>query len=195
VTVKNTRPDATADESRTPADAGNMDKIRDLLVGPQMRDHERKVARLEERLDRELAAMRDELKKGLGLFESFIKQEIETLSNRLRTEQSERKTAVKTLDDEAKAISERLQQASSQLDEQLSASQRDLRQQLLEQQRRLSDEIRDRAADGAQALKREADELRLLKTDRAALAALFTEVAMRLNDEFDLPGAEHLRND
>ena len=47
----------------------------------------------------------------------------------------------------------------------------------------------------AVALKREADELRLLKTDRAALAALFTEVAMRLNDEFDLPGSEHLGND
>jgi DNA anti-recombination protein RmuC len=195
VTVKNTRPETPAEDARPASDAGNMDKIRDLLVGPQMRDHERKVARLEERLDRELAAMRDELKKGLSLFESFIKQEIDTLSNRLRAEQGDRKTALKELDDEAKAINQRLQQATAQLDEQLASSQRELRQQLLEQQRRLSDDIRDRAIDGAQALKREADELRLLKTDRAALAALFTEVAMRLNDDFDLPGAEHLKND
>jgi hypothetical protein len=194
VTVKNTRPETTADDARPAGDAGNMDKIRDLLVGPQMRDHDRKVVRLEERLEREIAAMRDELKKGLGLFEGFIKQELEALSNRLRAEQSERKSAVQALGDEAKAIGVRLQQATSQLDEQLAASARDLRQQLLEQQRKLSDEIRDRSIEGAQALKREAEDLRFQKTDRAALAALLTEVAMRLNDEVDIPGADR-RND
>ena len=194
MTVKNTRPETPADEARGP-EAGNMDKIRDLLVGPQMRDHDRKVSRLEERLERELAAMRDELKKSLTMFESYIKQEIEALSGRLRSEQNDRKTAVQTLGDEAKALAQRLQQTASQLDEQLATNQRDLRQQLLEQQRQLSDEIRDRSIEGAQALKREADDLRFQKTDRAALAALLTEVAMRLNDDYDLGGAEQLKND
>ena len=194
MTVKNTRPE-TPDDARTPGDAGNMDKIRDLLVGPQMRDHDRKVTRLEERLDRELAAMRDELKKSLTMFEGYIKQEVEALSNRLRTEQNDRKTDVQTLADEAKALTHRLQQTASQLDEQLSAHQRDLRQQLLEQQRKLSDEIRDKSIESAQALKREADDLRFQKTDRAALAALLTEVAMRLNDDYDLAGSEQLKND
>lgn len=194
MTVKNTRPETT-DDARTPGDAGNMDKIRDLLVGPQMRDHDRKVTRLEERLDRELAAMRDELKKSLTMFESYIKQEVEALSHRLRTEQTDRKNDVQALGDEAKAIAQRLQQAASHIDEQFSAHQRDLRQQLLEQQRKLSDEIRDKSIEGAQALKREADDLRFQKTDRAALAALLTEVAMRLNDDYDLAGAEQLKND
>jgi hypothetical protein len=193
VTVKNTRPETPADETRG-TDTGNMDKIRDLLVGPQMRDHDRKVTRLEERLERELAAMRDELKKSLTMFESYIKQEVEALSGRLRSEQNDRKTAVQTLGDEAKALGQRLQQTAAQLDEQLSAHQRDLRQQLLEQQRQLSDEIRDKSIEGAQALKREADDLRFQKTDRAALAALLTEVAMRLNDDYDLRGAEQLKN-
>lgn len=192
MTVKNQRPEPpTADDARTAPDGGNMDKIRDLLVGPQMRDHDRKVARLEERLEREITAMRDELKKGLELFEGFIKQEIEALSGRLRAEQGERKNAVQSLGDEAKAISQRLQQATTQLDEQLSASQRELRQQLLEQQRKLGDDIRDRSIEAAQALKREAEDIRFQKTDRAALAALLTEVAMRLNDEFDGPDAKN----
>ena len=186
MTVKNTRTEA-ADDVRVGGEAGNMDKIRDLLVGPQMRDYDRRVARVEERLERELAAMRDELKKSLGLFDSFIKQEIEALSSRLRAEQSERKTSVKDLGDEARAISQRLEQAGSRFDEQLSSSQRELRQQLLEQQRALCDEIRDKSIEAAQSLKREADDLRHQKTDRAALAALLTEMAMRLNDDFDLP--------
>ncbi|MBV9959511.1 MAG: hypothetical protein JO360_13885, partial [Acidobacteria bacterium] len=40
------------------------------------------------------------------------------------------------------------------------------------------------------ALEREAAELRTDKTDRSALAALFTELAMRLNNDFKIPGAE-----
>ena len=39
-------------------------------------------------------------------------------------------------------------------------------------------------------LARESQELRSDKTDRAALAALLTEMAMRLNDDFRLPAAE-----
>ena len=34
-------------------------------------------------------------------------------------------------------------------------------------------------------------ELRHGKTDRAALASLFNEVALRLNDQFQIPGADH----
>ena len=39
-------------------------------------------------------------------------------------------------------------------------------------------------------LAREVAELSRDKTDRSALAALFSEVALRLNDEFKIPGDE-----
>ena len=40
------------------------------------------------------------------------------------------------------------------------------------------------------ALARETHELRTDKTDRQALASLLKEMAMRLTDEFKLPGVE-----
>ena len=43
---------------------------------------------------------------------------------------------------------------------------------------------------GPAALAKAVQELRSDKTDRSALAALLTEVAMRLNDEFKLPSGE-----
>jgi hypothetical protein len=52
----------------------------------------------------------------------------------------------------------------------------------------LSDEIRRRHDELSAKLAREADELRNDKTDRAALADLFTELALRLNNQFRLPG-------
>jgi hypothetical protein len=39
-------------------------------------------------------------------------------------------------------------------------------------------------------LDKRVNELRDGKTDRAALATLFSEVALRLSDQFQIPGAE-----
>ena len=52
----------------------------------------------------------------------------------------------------------------------------------------LNDEIRRKHDDLAAELAREANELRHDKTDRAALADLLTEMALRLNNQFRLPG-------
>ena len=84
----------------------------------------------------------------------------------------------------------RTKSAPPQLDEQLSRSQRDLREQILDQHRRLSDDIRQRVDEVLAALARETETLRADKTDRATLASLLTEMAMRLTDELRIPGAE-----
>ena len=39
---------------------GNVDKIRDILFGSQMRDYDKKFARIEERLLKETADLREE---------------------------------------------------------------------------------------------------------------------------------------
>jgi hypothetical protein len=61
---------------------------------------------------------------------------------------------------------------------------------MLEQHQRLSDDLRRRTDDLLATLTREAQALRTDKTDRTALAALLNEMAMRLTDEFRVPGTE-----
>ena len=55
---------------------------------------------------------------------------------------------------------------------------------------RLSEEIRQKADDLLAAIAREAHDLRTEKADRAVLASLLTEMAMRLNRELTLPGED-----
>jgi hypothetical protein len=64
-----------------------------------------------------------------------------------------------------------------------------MRQSLLEQHQRLSEDFRQKIDEVLAALAREAHELRTDKTDRQALASLLKEMAMRLTDEFNIPGA------
>ena len=78
----------------------------------------------------------------------------------------------------------------SALDEQSTKADRELREQLSEQGRRMSEDLRNKSEEIWAALSKAVQELRSDKTDRSALAALLTEVAMRLNDEFKLPSGE-----
>jgi len=75
----------------------------------------------------------------------------------------------------------------SQLEEQMSDGQGELRAKLLEHSKAVSSEIDKLRRDTAAALNREVDVLRDEKTDRAALADLFTEFSLRLKNKFELP--------
>jgi DNA anti-recombination protein RmuC len=162
---------------------GNLDKVRDLLFGGQMRDYDRKFARLEERLAKETAELRDEVRKRLGALEAYMKAEVESLSERLRAEQDGRTTADQDAGRELRDTAQQFTQKLSQLDDQVARNQRDLRQQLHAQHQELGEDMRQRVEEILARLAHEAQELRSDKTDRKALASLLTEMAMRLSGE------------
>ena len=166
----------------------NLDKVRDILFGSQMRDYEKRFARLEDRLLKESTDVREDVRRRLEALEQFTRTELESLTDRLKAEQQARLDAVeevsRELRDAVKAVDKRL----GQLDEQTTRGQRELRQQILDQSKHLSDEIQQKHDDLSARLEREVQELRADKTDRATLATLLTEMALRLTNEFKIPG-------
>jgi DNA anti-recombination protein RmuC len=190
-----TSADGRAEQSMPPVGeelggGGNIDKIREILFGIQMRDYEKRFARLEERLLKESSDLREDTKRRFDSLELYIKHEMEALTDRLTTEQNARTEALEQLSAGVKDTFRAFDKRAGQMDEQSAKNQRELRQHLLEQSKNLGDEIRQKHGELLAALEREALELRTDKTDRSALAALFTELAMRLNNDFKIPGAE-----
>jgi seryl-tRNA synthetase len=183
-------PAQTAQPGQELAGVGNIDKIRDILFGSQMRDYERRFSRLEERLMKEAADTREDARRRFDSLENFIKQEVSALGDRLKSENQQRSQADEDLTRELRDAARSLTNKINALDETTSHAQRELRQQLLDQAKNLTDEIRQKHDDLSASLAREAGDLRHDKTDRAALSNLFTELAMRLNNEFKLPGEE-----
>ena len=169
---------------------GNVDKIRDILFGSQMRDYEQRFARLEESLRKESADLRDSTRKRIDTLESFIKKELESLEMRLKSEKEERSATHDQVTAELKNAAAALSRKIGEVEDHHSQGQRELRNDLLQQSKDLGDEIRAKTEELTSLLDRRVGELRTQKTDRAALAGLLTEVAMRLNDEFVVPGAE-----
>jgi seryl-tRNA synthetase len=186
-----------ADATSTPAEdmaGGNIDKVRDILFGGQMRDTERRFVRLEERLSQEITELKDEVRRRMSALEQFVKQEAESLSDRIRTEQDERSDATKELAQDARNAAKSFEKKAGQLDDAINRTQRELRQQVLELHQTMSDDMRVKIDDVVSRLNRAAADLRHDKTDRATLAALLTEMAMRLTNELSIPGIDKDRN-
>jgi DNA repair exonuclease SbcCD ATPase subunit len=167
---------------------GSVDKIRDILFGAQMREYDRRFNRLEERLLKESSDLREDTRQRFDTLESFIKSEFAVLSDQLKTENRQRDEMGVELNTRLSEAAKTLERKLTQLDELTSQNQRALRQQMLDQAKTLNDEVRRKYDELAAALAREAESLRHDKTDRAALADLFTELALRLNHDFKLPG-------
>ena len=167
---------------------GNLEKVRDLLFGAQMRDMENHFARLEERLQKDLVELKDETRGRFESLEVFLRKEIESLTDQLRAEQEVRQQAVQTLTQELTETVKAFNQRTNQAEEHIVKAQRELRQHILDQSRSLRDEFWDRYRELSEATEHNVQELRAEKTDRATLAVLLTELAMRLGNEYLLPG-------
>lgn len=168
------------------AGIGNLEKVRDILFGHQMREVDRRFARLEERILKETRDLKDDLKRRLDALEAYTNKEADALATQLRTEHAERVEAHARLTRELGDTAGAFERRTAALDEQLARGQREIRQHILEQQQRLGEDVRAKFDEVLAALARESQELRTSKTDRAALAALLQEMAMRLTGEFGL---------
>lgn len=160
--------------------AENVDKIRDILFGTQMRDYDKRFSRLEERLLKESADLREDSRKRFDALEAYIKKEFEALGMRLAAEKTARTDDVQHLSEGLKDLARNADRRAANIEEQMSQGHSQLREQILEQSKSLNDEIAGRHADLHSTIHREVSGLRDEKTNRADLASMFNEVAMRL---------------
>jgi hypothetical protein len=183
------------DSKHQPADEnpGNIDKVRDILFGGQMRDYERRFGRFEERLAQETAELKEDIRKRLAALEQFIKQETASLGDRLKAEHDERAAADKDLAREARDTAKATEKKTGQIDDQIEKLKGELRKQILDLHKRLTDDIRSKIDDVLARLSQESADLRHDKTDRATLAALLNEMALRLSSDQPAPGADNGR--
>lgn len=128
--------------------AASLDKVRDILFGVQLREFERRFARLEDQLVKDTNDLKDDLTRRLDA----------------------------------------VARVTTSLNDRISANQREFRQHQLDMDQRLIDHIRQQVDQLMQSLTRELDELRGAKTDRAALATLFIEMARKLIPDVKAPG-------
>ena len=145
------------------SEASDIDKLREVLFGNQLRDHDRRYARLEERIQCELTGLRNDLCRRIETLEQHLRSELSAASERQQQEAQDRQAAVSRLTGDLLKAERELRSASLDLSKELLA-------EIQHVHELVSAEV---AAD-----------VRLLedgKVDRTQLASLFGELVMRLN--------------
>ncbi len=167
-------------------DAGNMDKIRYILFGAQMREQEKWYTRLEKRTFKEINSLKEETRKRFDSLETYIKNEIDTLNGRLQSEQDDRTSSAKDLSKELQAMNTMLEERIARLGKELDNSSMNLRRQIMELSKNLSDELQQKYEDASNVMEQSNQDLEANKVDRTVLSELFAEIAMRLTNDFPM---------
>jgi hypothetical protein len=169
------------DDSRT------VDRIRDILIGEQMRNYEGRLQHLDERLVTEATEARVQIEKRLEALEQFSKGEFESLTKRLTTEESERRGTIEklylALAETTKAFEFKIKNL-----EQYAREIHDLHRQLLEQSKALSAEFKEKHEQMQKTLNREAEQIRAAMIDRHGLAGMLGDMAQQVKNDSRAPG-------
>jgi uncharacterized phage infection (PIP) family protein YhgE len=179
-------------DSKQAADANgerNVDQIRDILFGGQMRDYERRFHELSQRLESDAKALHADFEKRCLAIEKRLDEQVERLAKQLRQESNDRGSGIDDLESRlqqaARVARNETQSGFATLAQDLKSTDERLRSALAD----LQDALRQTQQRGDSALGAARDELRGEKVGREDLAALLSEVALRLKGHFDLPGA------
>jgi hypothetical protein len=175
------------DQTAAPESGQNVERIRDILFGSQMREYAQRFLQMEERLAQETAQLRAEFDRRMVSTETHSRQQSDSLADRLNAERTERAESVdrvtRELSDSVRLLDRRLRQT----DEQTAKELRELSQSMLDRHRSLSDEVTQAMGALGASQNRRVEELRASAVDRFALADLLAEVALRLRGEFRIP--------
>jgi hypothetical protein len=158
----------------------NLDKVRDILFGGQMRAVETRIQGLEERLLRDQQALRADFLRQVGELEAFARKEVQELADRIAGERQKRVEELKGLSAELREAVRAIEKRHVKLEEATNLADAGLRDQLLLQAKATSADLNKLSDRLTAELTRSHQELKSTKTDSAALAGLFTELASRL---------------
>lgn len=158
----------------------NVDKIRDILFGGQMRDYEKRFKRLEERFNQEALNFREEMFQRVKALEERMDGEIDTLGEKAKVDRQERLLAQQDLEHSIKGLKNELNSRLTQLDEQFSKDLKNLRQQTLNKFQELALQMRQQNDGLTQLFNQEIAQLQEDKVNRSELATYLNEIAVRL---------------
>ncbi|MEM6349964.1 MAG: hypothetical protein AAF766_04310 [Cyanobacteria bacterium P01_D01_bin.14] len=109
--LEQSMPSSSAQAQTQMVEADSLNRIRDILFGQQVRDHESQFAALELRLVEETGRLRADFGQQLTALDVKLTQQIETLAQQIEAEKSERQQAVKELQREAQSQIQALREA------------------------------------------------------------------------------------
>lgn len=168
---------------------GNVDKIRDILFGGQMRDYEQRFNELEKRLNQSIERLSRDFEKRIERLDGYTKREVDKLADQIKAERQARKEDAKAGGADLQHLTDQVETWFAEVDDQVATESKELRAELHDQHETLTSLIRETRDQLNEALLAEYRNLADQKLAREDLAGVLSEMALRLQKDFKLPKA------
>jgi len=167
-------------ELQDSAEEGNLEKVRDILFGTQSREFEERCNLLEKRLLQESTDLKDQLTQSLEDIKTYVNKEVSRLTNQIQQEQVGRSNSVEEVGQVIKALDSQLESRLSGLHDQTTTQHQMLEGQLTQLKTELAQQQQQALAEMQSRFEEALKVLKADKTDRAVLAEMLMDVALRL---------------
>lgn len=167
---------------------GNVDKIRDIIFGSNMRDYERRFAALEQRIVNDNRRLSDDLHARFEQLDTYMRKEFSLHGERAAAERKER---LEALDEQSAQLADArkaMENKIADVDESLAVAAQEIRTRLHNQGSELLEMIRRAKEDLSTSIRQEAHQLQDAKVAREDLAALLQAMALQLGRDADTDG-------
>ena len=172
-----------SEPSSANSEADNVDTIRDILFGNQMREFDRKFTQLEKNMSSDLDALRRETINQMDSLKSFIESEISILSSKLsNTEQ----TQIDELDKLDSTIQKHFQKVESKIsttNDTLDKLSHDNSQKFLKQSQDFNTNISEQMKEARERMDGHRNEMSSAKVDKTLLSELLNSLALQINTD------------
>ena len=118
-----------------------LDQVREIIVGAQLRELERKIARLESRASNDVEDLRKEITRRLSDLEAYVRGEVEGLSARVDDERNARLEADAQQGKELRETAATIELRTNRIDDAGTRGLREMRRMVLEQSKSLLAEV------------------------------------------------------
>ncbi len=178
-----TRKAAAGNANGEAADTDNVDKIRDILFGNQMREVEQRFASLEKSLAKDLAAIRSENALQIESLKTFIESEIEILGSKLAGEEKSRIENVDELDDKVKQHVKQIDSKIGDVVKSLDKNAREINQKILKQTQDFGKELNSQINETRERMDDQRQALSDAKVDKLSLSEMFNALALQVTGD------------
>jgi archaellum component FlaC len=166
---------------------GNIDQIRDIIFGSQLRDYNSRFEKIESDLALLQQDTQDRVEQLKTVLTSEIKSSVENLDKKIKTLTSNSLEELTDLRQQADRLNRKFSSSIEALDEALDNQTNSLREELGQTRDQLQDEVRSLKSQVLEELERRFSLLTEVKISRDDMAEVLFEVGMRLKGTEFIP--------
>ena len=172
----------------------NLEQVREILFGSQVRTFDRQIEQLDERINSRLQAMEQDGRQRHQSLERFVKEELRRLDQKLTSEIKALNKGTgrleQTLEKGLKETGNRLDESLETVRGEVESNDRRVREHILDEVNSMHDALSKQHHELSNAINAAAMDLAGDKVSHTNLALLFNELAVRLSDDASTAGSD-----